>query len=222
MSEFFSYSGIKDFLKRAGEMYGVYSFRSWKGGNGIILRHDIDFDLNAANRMADLEKELGITATYFIMTSSERYNACSRSNRDLIRRLARNGFEIGLHFDPQIYDGSPSMAEEVEREARLLESISGSKVESISLHNPSVRMEFPLFDGYRNAYDPSIFSSDNYLSDSCMDFRGKYPEVFISKAGSGPLQLLLHLCIILRTMTNTLRSSLISLWMWLMGSRGTF
>lgn len=44
----------------------------------------------------------------------------------------------------------------------------------------------------RNAYDVEWFDADRYMSDSCMDFRGKDPFTFIEKASSGSIQILLH------------------------------
>ncbi|MFO7619627.1 MAG: hypothetical protein R6W91_08280, partial [Thermoplasmata archaeon] len=46
--------------------------------------------------------------------------------------------------------------------------------------------------GYKNAYSKEIFSDDNYMSDSCMGFRGKDPYEFIKKATKIPIQMVFH------------------------------
>jgi len=101
------------------------------------------------------------------------------------------GFEIGLHFDPTLYD-EETMRSAVDREIEILSFAVGSEVRSISLHNPSISGQYPLFDGYRNAYDPAIFDDDCYLSDSRMQFRGKDPYEFVKRAIEKPIQVLLH------------------------------
>ena len=67
-----------------------------------------------------------------------------------------------------------------------------TEIKSISLHNPSVHGKYPLFKGMINAYDKTIFSDENYISDSCFDFRGKDPFKFIENIQHGVVQILLH------------------------------
>jgi len=43
----------------------------------LILRHDIDFDLDAAVEMAECERRHGLKATYFILLRTEFYNVAS-------------------------------------------------------------------------------------------------------------------------------------------------
>jgi|WetSurMetagenome_2_1015567.scaffolds.fasta_scaffold164358_2 hypothetical protein len=192
MSGIFSYSELTEFLRSTSSRYRFWNFRDWKGENGVLLRHDIDFNLDAALRMAQLESSIDIPATFFIMISSGFYNSFSMKNREIIREIVGMGFDIGLHFDPQIYADESDLVGCVDREASWLSSISDVEVKSVSLHNPSVRNEYPLFEKYRNAYEPAIFSNENYLSDSCMDFRGKDPVEFLLRAERKPVQLLLH------------------------------
>jgi hypothetical protein len=57
----------------------------------LLLRHDIDSDPGRARRMSLLERELGLTGSYFFR----------RSTRDigLMRELASAGFEVGYHYE---------------------------------------------------------------------------------------------------------------------------
>jgi hypothetical protein len=105
-----------------------------------------------------------------------------------------SGFDIGLHFDPTVYGDADEikLRKSVDLEAGMLSSITGGPIKSISLHNPSYHGLYPLFEGYRNAYSPAIFSDDRYLSDSRMDFRNKDPYLFAEKVKEFPIQILLH------------------------------
>lgn len=192
MSGIFRYQDLRTFLKDASDRYRIWNLKDWRGGNGIVLRHDVDFDLRAALRMAELESSMGITSSFFIMTTSSFYNPSYRENREILVKMAGLGFDIGLHYDPTVYEEGGDDEENVRREADLLASICGSEVNSVSLHNPSVHGSYPLFRSFRNAYDPAIFSNETYASDSCMDFRGKDMGVFLTQAEKGPVQLLLH------------------------------
>lgn len=165
----------------------------WEGQPGVILRHDIDLDLAPAERMAELEGELGVRATFFVMAGAESYNPSSRRNRARLKAIVEAGGEIGLHFDPSLYGDADHdfLGGAARGEARLLEDIIGRAVNSISLHNPSVTGRFPLFAGWRNAYDPAIFAPDRYLSDSRMMFQAD-PQTFLMDATARTYQLLLH------------------------------
>ena len=63
----------------------------------IFLRHDVDLVLDAAVRMAELEAERGVTATYFLMTRSVFYNLASLEGEATLERLRGLGHAVGLH-----------------------------------------------------------------------------------------------------------------------------
>lgn len=162
--------------------------------NGYILRHDVDIDLHCAYKMASIESEMGISSTYFILSTSDLYNINSKKNRQLIKKMDKDGFEIGLHFDPTIYGdvSDEQLYMHVLNETKIIEDIIGKKIESISLHNPSVHNKYPIFINYNNAYDKRFFSEENYISDSCKSFRNKDIYKFIKNGDTNVLQMVLH------------------------------
>ena len=151
-TNFFKYKNLKEFLRYMKSISRVTSLANWDGSNAIILRHDVDLDVRAAYNLSLIEKECDVESTFFIMTTCYFYNPLFLENRKKLSEMANNGFEIGLHFDPTVY-GDISMNElksKVDMEAKILESICNHKVTSVSLHNPSIHGQFPIFDGYRN------------------------------------------------------------------------
>lgn len=176
--------------------YGpVVSFRELHIDKGIVLRHDIDLDIKPAYEMALLEQDCGVVSSILLLTTCHTYNINSPANRSKIRHLADIGFDIGLHFDPTVYDSElnlEQLEQKAVREASQIEDVTGIKVKTISLHAPSVSNQFPFFADYINTYDPKYFQPANYLSDSRMNFRGKNPFEFIKKAEKELLQVLLH------------------------------
>jgi hypothetical protein len=191
---FFKYQNLKEFLHYMKSISRVTSMTNWDGGNAIILRHDVDVDIKPAYILSLIEEGCDIESTFFVMVTSPLYNPLSSENQKMLSKMANNGFEIGLHFDPFIYGNISlnKLKSKVDMEAKILESICNHKVTSVSLHNPSIHGQFPIFDGYRNAYHKDIFSDDVYLSDSCMNFRDKNPFEFVKRAKKTPIQILLH------------------------------
>lgn len=186
----FKYEELRHFFSEINNLGKTELFRDWNGDKVFLIRHDVDFDLKLAHNMAMIENKLGIVSTFFILTSCHSYNVLSQQNRTLLKEIINMGHEIGLHFDPTLYP--ENLNKYVEKEAEVLSLACGSEVKSISLHNPSVHGQFPLFKNYVNAYDPAMFSDDNYISDSCFNFRGKNPFEFIKGIKSKMIQILLH------------------------------
>ena len=191
---FFKYNDYIKFMNHMKNAGKIVPLGEWDFSNAIILRHDVDFDIEAAYQLALIEFECEIRSTYFILTTCYTYNPCAAMNRERLIRMADMGFEIGLHFDPTIYGDicTKMLKNYVNKEADILSSIIQKPVKSISLHNPSVHNQYPIFEGYCNAYSNRIFSDSCYLSDSRMEFRGMNPYEFVQKVTKHPVQLLLH------------------------------
>ncbi|MFP4476686.1 MAG: hypothetical protein ACLFOY_14100 [Desulfatibacillaceae bacterium] len=190
----FRYAEFRRFIHHIKGLARVLPLCEWDGDNAFILRHDVDFDVDSAHRLAHIEDECGVRSTFFIQTTAHTYNPFSPVHRPKIREMAAMGFEIGIHFDPAVYGDveQSQLARYLDREASLLATVTGVPVKSVSLHNPSVNGWFPLFEGYHNAYSKGIFSDACYISDSCMQFRGKDPYAFVENVRRHPVQILLH------------------------------
>ncbi len=186
----FTYEELKRFYREINKRGKTELFREWKGAKVFLVRHDIDFDLKLAHDVAVIEHELGVRATYFILTTCHSYNVLSEQNRTFLKRIIDLGHEIALHFDLTLYP--ENLQEKAEKEAEILSFACGEEVKSVSLHNPSLHGQYPLFDNFINAYGPAMFSDANYMSDSCFSFRGKKPFEFIDGIENSMIQILLH------------------------------
>ncbi len=198
MSFNFTYKEYAQLLSLMKQTANIYTFESFAFGvkkeNGYILRHDVDLDLDKAFKMFIIEKNIGIVSTFFLLTTSNLYNINSKKNRMIIGEMIKNGFEIGLHFDPTIYNefDERKLYKYVREEAKIIEQISGKKVNSISLHNPSLHNKYPIFNGYNNAYHVDFFSDEFYISDSCKSFRNKDIFKFIEYGKDNIIQVVFH------------------------------
>ena len=68
---------IEDLLKKD---FIFTNFLSNLDIRSICLRHDIDFSVKDAYKIALIEKDMGIKANYFFMLSSNTYNPLSNEN----------------------------------------------------------------------------------------------------------------------------------------------
>lgn len=190
----FTYESYYTFLKYMKAVNSIYSFDSLTADtqSGFILRHDIDFDLLCAKKIFEIEKSLGISSTFFVLISGDFYNIHSKENRKILNEISSFS-EIGLHFDPTIYEGDGyCMTSEMIREKNIIEAIIKKEVKSISLHNPSLHNQYPIFEGLRNAYAKEYFNTDLYFSDSSMSFRNKDPYDMVTKGKYNLVQVLIH------------------------------
>lgn len=161
-----------------------------------LLRHDVDSELLDCGGMLDVEKSLGVTATYFLMTRSTAYNLFSVEATEIVTRIVREGHRIGLHFMGERCEGKsiPFIIEDVLREARWLEQEFGVKVEAASFHQPTqtildAQIAIP---GLANTYNASQMGPYFYVSDTNMTWRHEHPRDIFSRGLHERLQLLIH------------------------------
>ena len=161
----------------------------------LILRHDIDFSLDAAAAMAELEHAHRIRATYFVLLRTEFYNPLSGAGLASLRRIASLGHVIGLHFDAALYDGDRAAIDAAAgREADLLATISGTPVEIVSHHRPGLLAadQPERLGGRLNAYGARFVRAIGYCSDSRGAWRHGHPLAHEALKVGGALQLLVH------------------------------
>src|SRR5450755_261990 len=104
-----------------------------------LLRHDVDSELLGCGGMLDVERCLGVTATYFLRMRSTAYNLFSVEATAMVARMLRDGHKIGLHFMGERCEGQsiPAIVEEILRETRWLEQEFDVKIEAVSFHQPT-------------------------------------------------------------------------------------
>jgi hypothetical protein len=185
----FQYKELKKLYEKITSLGVTKTFSEKYKKNSFLIRHDIDFDLQKALIIAILENEIGVKSTFFIMVTCEHYNVLSPMNKEIINQIKSFGHEIGIHFDPSIYD---DYKKEFTNQVNVLENIIGNKVSSVSLHNPSIHGIYPFFENFNNSYFDPFYNENFYISDSCFDFRGKDMFTFIEQIKENSIQILIH------------------------------
>src|SRR5262249_21611362 len=132
----------------------------------LLLRHDIDYSLQPALKIANLERHHGIRATYFIRLHSPFYSPLSPSGRDAVRLLVEQGHEIGYHFDYDFLNDAIE-SRSVSRfmgDVSALEAISGTTIRAVAAHDPVRQPSPPGLPPpmYLDAYDGPFMTEFKY------------------------------------------------------------
>lgn len=194
----FTYQAYRDFLALLREC--GYTFRNYRtyadAACCVILRHDIDFSLEQAVRLAELEAGAGVRATYFVLLRTDFYNPASRRGVAALRRIRSLGHETGLHFDEKVYAPELSPEELVQaivRECGVLSALLETPVSTVSMHRPSkatLEADYRI-PGVVNSYGKTFFREFKYLSDSRQ--RWREPVLDIVRSGAyNRLHILTH------------------------------
>lgn len=185
----FTYDAYRSLLKKISEQgYQFSDYKNWKKtGRCVILRHDIDNDIEKAVRLALIEGSGGVTSTYFVLLTSDFYNVFSKKSSDGLKLIAAHGHSIGLHFDevcyPEISGNVEAIKEKIKEEAEVLSRAIGSRVDIVSMHRPSsFVLEADIkIPGMINSYGQKFFKEFKYLSDSRRRWREPVEEIIESE-----------------------------------------
>jgi len=163
----------------------------------ILLRHDIDLSIPNALRMAEIEKELKINATYFLQVHSEFYNPFDKENFTAIQQIVKMGHILGLHFDTHFWEVSSE--EQLEKcltiDKHTLETYFNTPIKTFSFHNTNktvLSYENYFYAGLINVYANFFKTKVGYCADSTGYWRFERLEDRLIEANDTNLQILIH------------------------------
>ncbi len=192
-----AYSNMIELLREKGYIFSNYH-NCVDVNKPVILRHDIDYSLEKALKLAKLEYELRVSSTYFVMLTTKFYNLMSRDNLKIVDKIKEYGHDIGLHFDevnyPEYYyDTHGGVRDVIFQEARLFKQITGIDVKSVSMHRPSQKTLNSDYDlsPMMNSYSKYFFDEFKYISDSRRRWREDI-EGIINAGEYNKLHILTH------------------------------
>jgi len=166
------YGELLDAIAEGGYRYAT--FRDEPEPGTVLLRHDVDLSLDAALRLARLERERNASATYFLMTESVFYNLDSAHGRDTLKQLRDLGHSVGLH----------AVYPRASRDDRF-DAI-------VAWHNPDPEYVHEPVSGFVNVMQPPWFTKGRYRSDSNQHWREGCPHEELARGDFEWLQLLVH------------------------------
>lgn len=200
-----NYRKILEAMIGKGYTFTAFDYETINSDEKIVIwRHDVDFSLNRARRLAEIESKIEktkIKSTYFIHLQSSFYNVLESDQYKMIGEIVDLGHEIGLHFDHGFYTQDKRMTDEKEieeyafLEKEMLEKYFGIDIEAVSFHNPEAANTLTLrqdyYAGMVNAYSQTIFDNCKYCSDSNGYWRYDRLEDVI-ETGHAKLHILTH------------------------------
>jgi hypothetical protein len=200
----FSYNEFKNLIGIVHQNLPIVDYTDVKDNTDkfCILRHDIEFSIDRAYKLAKIEKELGVVSTYTVQVRNNTYNALSEKNIDLISKIKELGHHIGLHQNPPSSMKLDTLKDYIMRDINILEDCYGFEIDRFAFHRPKKEYLncYIELDNKINCYDKKFFHFfENkpesleilYLADSNHKWKYGYPLDFnFSKINK--LQLLTH------------------------------
>jgi hypothetical protein len=199
IDDFTTFEYIK-LLRLAKLNYRFVNYEDAELGTRFILwRHDCDFSLNRALRIAQIEHEEGIISTYFINPHCDFYNVLEKGQSELIKKIISLGHRIGLHFDASYYtiNSETELEELIAREADWFRQWFNIDLKVFSFHNPTtmiVQCEKSHYGGLINCYSEFFKKHVPYCSDSNGYWRFRRLYEVLEEAQDPCLHILTHPC----------------------------
>lgn len=177
-----------------------YTFRLFNEeyiSRSILLRHDLEFSIPIALKMAEIEAELGIKATYFIQLHSEFYNTLEKQSIQAIKQIKKLGHQLGLHFDSHFWgiENEDQLDKRIIFDQRIIEDYTDTELKAFSFHNNT---EFTLscrkerYGGLLNVYSDYFRTQYAYNADSLGFWRFERLEDLLNEAKVETLHILIH------------------------------
>ena len=169
-----------------------------------IFRHDVEFSVERAYRLAKFEYELDLQSSYFFQITNNNYNILSDINLNKLKKIKDLGHNIGVHVFVGEETNYRKIVDIVSKDIETLSMHTEVIIDRFSFHRPNLNKEVLRLnieiDGIINAYGREFFTYFNgkevvpeikYISDS--QHRWNYGNPLdIENKKWDKLQLLLH------------------------------
>ncbi|MCR5503136.1 MAG: hypothetical protein K6F53_09010 [Lachnospiraceae bacterium] len=201
----FSYDDYKEIIRIIKSTGLQADYREALGRDRfIIMRHDVEYSVERAWKLAKVERSMDFTSTFFFQWTNNSYNILSRRNQEMVRDMHERGQNIGLHFALNGLTDMEEIRKKIVKEMEMLSEMFGFTIDTFSIHRPSrdVLRENIKLPGIINAYQEEFFTfADNvtedtpvkvkYLSDANHIWRYGYPDER-NITGHDKVQILTH------------------------------
>ena len=189
------YSEIINKAKKLGYVFCTVTDYFEKGcpkEKHMVIRHDVDIQPASVRQLFECEKDLQVTATYYVRVCGSPYNAFDYNLFNTFREAEACGFEIGLHTNPVEFAKLNSLdtLEVITSEYTMLSQFFD--VKSMACHRdmnyiynslPFVEENWDLIKNKTGlvcqAYDNVFFENSQYVNEGIHYFigwRDKKPE----------------------------------------------
>jgi len=162
----------------------------------VFWRHDIDYSVHRALRLAQIEAKHQVRSTYFILLHCVFYNVFEKAIAECIRTILTLGHQLALHFDMAFYkdNAEKTLEQHIIFEKNIIESLFDTQIKAISFHNPTANgvLRHNRIANLINTYGQTIVEHYHYCSDSNGYWRFKRLEDILTAATHDKLHILTH------------------------------
>ena len=126
----------------------------------VVLRHDIEFSIDRAFALSELEARNDFFSSYFVQITNNAYNALSNKNLNLLQEIKNMGHHIGLHYHQIGLTEMETLKKDILRQRDMLSEMLGFSIDRFSFHRPQPEyfkadLEIP---GLLNTYSHHFFT----------------------------------------------------------------
>ena len=163
----------------------------------IIWRHDVEFEPDIALKMAKIEAEIGVKATYFFQLHSPYYNVVDSHYREVFYQIKNLGHCVGLHFDSAYWGitDENQLNDYIILDKEYFEKNMDVEIDTFSFHNTTPFTQSCLeykYGGLINVYSSFFKKYYNYCGDSLGYWRFDRLEDVLNDDKVQHLQILTH------------------------------
>jgi hypothetical protein len=193
-----TYKSIMRLALLAGYYIAPFSLPPSNAGRRIYLRHDVDYSLEMALRLAEVNAELGIQGTFCVLLRSQIYNLLSDRSLSALEKIAALGQNLGLHGSvPPALPDDNAVESRIRADFECVRYNCAVVSAVCSWHNPTAEvleryLGRSTVGGLVNVYSESFVREIPYYSDSNMRHSVEDFMRLVGDDGAPCMQLLLH------------------------------
>lgn len=194
-----SYRSIIRQALSSGYTFAPFSLEEPASGKRVYLRHDVDYSLDMALKLAEVNAELTVQGTFCVLLRSQIYNLLSPRSLDIVARIHDLGQHIGLHVPmlPELLRNDSLLDARLRADFEFVKSNLPMISPVCSWHNPTPEdlercVHCPKKAGLVNTYSAQFFRDIAYYSDSNMRHSVEEFLGFVEGDQPSAMQLVLH------------------------------
>lgn len=194
---FDNYRRLVNLAKEKGFQFILHKDEFVPERKDVIWRHDVEFEPDIALKMAYIEQQEGVKATYFFQLHSPYYNLFDEHYSKVFHQIHDMGHHVGLHFDCRYWgiNNEKKLDEYIILDKTYLEKNLGAQIDTFSFHNTTSFTQSCLaftYGGLVNVYSSFFKEHYNYCGDSLGYWRFDRLENVLEDNKVQHLQVLTH------------------------------
>ena len=192
-----NYRRLVELSKKNGFEFISFTDKYIENRKEVLWRHDVEFEPDIALKMAMIENELGVKASYFFQLHSPYYNLFDEYYSKVFHKIKDLGHYCGLHFDCRYWGVSDEKQLDrfIALDCQYLESNLNININTFSFHNTTPFTQRCLeykYGGLINVYSSYFKEKYNYCGDSLGYWRFDRLEDVLNDKNIKHLQVLTH------------------------------